>query len=235
MAESIATPTANPVHVEKDVEMLGDRATFAVLRATEEADGRCLRSVIDIMLALNPTSEMMVIACSITILQLIVSCMITAVSISEGIHGKPSYENIITFCASSLAIATSVNKDCVEFFANNRCIEMLKAEKKDVCRKDTLITLSFLAKFALFIATVVSITQQPNPVGIITNCTGLLMINTLDTAVFDILQLPFEVSHDIKNVMKEVKVNPTYSPRAILLMSWTILMAATLIISNMTK
>ena len=99
-------------------------------------------------------------------------------------EGNVSYQKAFTY----LAIVCSVNESCVEFWVNYRALGNIVKEReskdRDLETKDLLATVYCQSQFLLVIATVASISQQANPIGIVSNSTGLLLIQQLDSQLF---------------------------------------------------
>lgn len=233
-------PTANPV-IEKsgDLEMaqlseIEDRPTI-IERALHEDDEQCIRSVPDVLLLLNPSASTYVYAFGITFLQLLLSCMVFYSSVKTKLVGHCDLANGISYIGAGLGIACAINQSAVEFWNNNRCLENMKKahpSMKSLKLKDNLITLAFISYVALTLATVVSVARQEDPIGIVTNCTGLLLIEQLDKGLFSILKVHSEASHLVKAALKQVKSDKRYSPIHIFFVSWVIISLSTLVVSS---
>ena len=229
--------TSNPM--PSAIEVGGselDRRTLDLSRCDDE-DGRYVRSVPDILLmTADTTAEIQSLATGVIVLQLITSIMVTVSEVQGDYQGYASFVNIVTFITSSAAIATSTNSSFTELWTNNACIELLKKEKKDdatIKQKDSLITLYYIGQCALMIATVVSIAQQSTPVGIITNCTGLLLIQNLDQGIFACWKVEARASHEFKVKLKEVMKNPKFSSKKTFLAGFFTLYIATVVLAAM--
>ena len=197
-----------------DLEPNADRDT-TISRFDSDDSVRYVRSVPDtILMSKSVSSTVWIVAYGLTFLQLVVSILITTSECSTKVVGHPSYENIVTYIAASLAVATSINNSTLELWINNECLERLKKSSGTdelMQSKDFLITLYVVGQFALIVATIVSISQQGDPVGIITNCTGLLLVQNLDQGVFSCMKFEAKGSHEFKQQLREVSQDPKFS------------------------
>jgi hypothetical protein len=174
-----------------------------------------VRSVPDCLLMI-PSNEIMTAAGSVLCLQVVMSFMVVFSQLQKKGGGNASIENIISYVGSSVAIMASVNNNAREFYINNHCLKKLIArnpEDINLFRINILFGGYTLCQILLCVATVVSISQQEDPVGVITNCTGLLLIQSLDSQIFACLQIPAVASKKVKEVLKEVSKDPKNNSR----------------------
>jgi len=234
--------TNNPMQSSTGDEHKGngeDRPTILTRFDAEDAEGNAyVRSVPDVLLLLKPDNYVFKAAFGVTFLQMVVSCMVASNQFASGANGRPSFYNLICYLASTLAIMSSINSSILEFWINNQCLELMKKEnpKDQVNReKDFLVTLYFFAQFVLFVATIGSISQQPRPVDIITNCTGLLLIQNLDAGLFSVLKIPATASHLVKEKLAVVRKQPEYSNKRMFYSGCLILYATTVLTAYVTS
>lgn len=259
--------TSNPMSnmesggTEPEPESESDRHTMVLARCDDDEDGRFVRSIPDILLMTKETtSEIFFLAVCVSFLQIITSTMVTVSTLRSKYVGQDSFENIVTYVTSSVAIAASTNQSFTELWANNACIELIKKEdqqkKEDkkskkyttenlteeqkaleageamtIKLKDQLITLYYVGQVVLMIATVVSVGQQPTPEDIITNCTGLLLIQNLDQVIFACWKVEAKGSHKFKVKLHQVKQDPRFTSKMTFLSGSILLFAATVFLS----
>jgi hypothetical protein len=197
-----------------------------------------VRSLADYLMMLDETGEIWKVAYSVTILQMFTSVMVVTSVLSQKVEVHVSFPNIITFIAASLSIASSIHTSTMEMSRNNACIQLIIKERPDddfIKKKDFLATIYYVGQFVFMLATIVSVAQQSNPVGIVTNCTGLLLIQDLDRAVFSCLQLEAKASHEMKQKLLIVIKDPKFSSRAIFHWTTGLIMAGMIIVVATTS
>lgn len=205
--------TENPISLAAEA----DRET-TVNRFEDDESKQFVRSTPDALLMLDETGELWAYSYAVTFLQLFTSVALAVSVFTDGVHSKPNPTTFIVSFAASVAIASSIHNSTLEMWVNNACIELLKKELPEdqlVQKKDGIMTLYYISQLAFGFATVFTIAQQRNAVDIITNATGLMLVQDLDRGLFSCMQIPAKGSHKMKEKLSEVVKDPKYSSRAI--------------------